>query len=281
MKAKSQLDFSKFVPYHLAYSTLFFDLNMVNKFKALVAKYNIVGNLTWEEFERLDKEFALEFREYATKNKERFDAIYTKYGANRLNQNLQKMAAAEIKKQKKLMQESRKEFVKEQIQKESLFDDTNVHKQDNQNPKEKKTKAKPKKSKANAVDSLIKKKIETLTLRELKSIIVSGKLEPKDLERYYIKFQEFKKRQPNYNKPQPIKAAKALLTFEFAGKANPIKWVQFDEIIKAKLYSAKMGIQFLEDADPAGLNETLVKVKPKLDEVIKALGYNSLNEINF
>ncbi len=71
-----------------------------------------------------------------------------------------------------------------------------------------------------------------------------------------------------YVKPNLTKAAQGLLTFNFGGKANPMKWVGNDVIIKSKLYSAKMGIQYLEKNDKKALNDTMKVVKEKLNVTV-------------
>ena len=246
MSKTNQLKESEFVPYDLAFHTLFFDEPMAYRIRDFIEKHNIIGTLTWERFEGLDKQFADEYREYITENKERIDEKYTKFGTSLYKQRIQRQLIDDIIERKKL----------------ALY-------------------PKPSKKQVERIKSLMEKELGTLTYFQLKAIIMSGQLDPKDIKKYYKRYSDLKELTTNYNKPQPIKVAKALITFNFSGKSNPVKWVDYEEIIKAKLYCVKMGMQYLEKKDLNGLKDVQSKIQSRLDDVLDLMGYKDINEIKF
>lgn len=251
----------QYVPTNLIHNSLLPDNPIMKRMLDLIRKNNIVGNLTWDHLESLDKELADEFRVFAGENKNRLEEKYTKFGAN-----IEKQATKRALKKSETV---KKLETKAKPRKETSTSSTQ------------KTTVKSKKERIREAKDLLDYDINSLNKNQLKLIITTAGIEYKRLEPYYGKYQELMSKKPNYIKPKPIQAARALLTFNFSGKANPIKWIEYDHIIKAKLYSAKMGIEYLKSEAPGELPKIMSQVGKNLDEVMKLLNYKDINEIIF
>lgn len=241
-----KLDTNKYVDVSFLQSTLLGNNPVSRKLNELINEHEIVGNLTWAKLKSIDKDFAKEVKSFVTDNKDRLESKYTQFGANREKQ----IISAQIKKAKK-------------------------------KPAKRKVQIKTAEQKYSEARVLLNEDVGKLSKRQINSIITYADLDFKDIEPYYNRLKYLKSEPVNYNKPQSNKAAKALFTSNFAGKANPMKWIDFDEIIKAKLYGVKMGIKFLEKEDPKGLEEVLSLTEETIDSILTKLGYKTINEIKF
>jgi len=256
MKKSEKKDYSEYVDMDLAFLTMVQKWQITEKMQAFVKKHKIIGNLKWVDFEKLDKEFADEYRAFIEKNKARIEEKYTSFGANRRYLGMKK-ESDKIAKNKMLPKSGNNtKRGKSQKQENKIFSQDNI-------------------------EDLLNLKTESLTLRQVKKILDKGKLDYTDFEPYYRRYQELKSKPINYNKPPHIRTAKSLITKVFSGKANPSIWLPYEEIIKSKLYSIKMGIQYLEKADPKILEQVLSEYQSKIDDLLKELKYNDINEIKF
>jgi len=231
----------KYVPIDLVFGIN--ESDYAKRLTKFINKNNIVGNLSWDLFYDLDTELANEIKDLIKQNKDELDRKYTVYGGN-----IEKMKSRE-----KLTPAKMKKVYK----------------------------VKSKKEKVNNANSLITQDLEKLGIQELTQIITYGGLAFVKLEPYYKRLTFLRDNPTNYIKPNYIKTAQGLLTFNFGKKANPLKWVDNNEIIMSRLYSAKMGIQYLNKTDKKALNETMASVKEKLDEVLDKLGFDDINDIDF
>ena len=231
-----------YVPVDLIFTIGVGKNSYAERFSDFIEKHNHIGNLTWEKFYELDTRFANEIKELTETNKIEFEKKYNPHGANKKKLEIKRKMKSKVKKTYK---------IKSQIEK------------------------------TNDAIALLKKDINSLKLQEIKQIITYGNLEFEALKPYYERLQYLKNNPKNYIKPNYSKTAQGLLTFNFGKKANPIKWIDNKEIIMSKLYSAKMGIKYLEANNKKALIETMNLVRPKLDEVLKSLGYNDVNDVKF
>jgi len=245
----------EFVPAKFIHNSILGDSPVLKRLRDLLQKENIVGPLTWVMLENSDKDLAADFREYIEQNKSRLEKKYTKHGAN-----IEKLAInREIKK-------NRTEVSKGIVKKSAST---------------KQTKFKSKKERIQEATDLLAKDINTLEISEIKTIMNYSNIDYERLKPYWEKFQELKSKKTILNKPKPIQAAKALITFNFSGKSNPMKWIDYEQIIKAKLYCAKMGMEYLESEAPEELKAVMSQVSENLNEVLKSLKVQNINEIKF
>ena len=233
----------EYVNIDFAFSTVLPRTPILRRMSKFLRENNISGNLTWDEFNKLDSEFAPEYAKYIKENGSRLQRKYSKVGANR-----EKLSYKSKKQPSKLV---------------------------------KKRVPKTKKEKEFQVLKLTMVDIDKLSINQIKSIMAHGKMDFKDLEPYYQRLQFLRDNPKDNNKPNYVKAAQAMLTFYFSGKSNPLKWVDSEEIILARLYSAKMAVQYLEKNDKKALQTAMDKAKPKLDSVLEKLGYKDINDIKF
>lgn len=254
-RKKYQLDFNEYIPMDLVYHSLVKRTPVLNRVLEIINNESIIGPLSWEKLESIDKDLADELRIYIEENKERLNIKYSQFGAN-----LNRLA------EKRKFKSSKSHLKVKPITTKRTTSNVKV-----KTINERKQEAK----------ELLSKDIDTLGIKEIKSIIDYSDIDYVNLAPYWQKRKELMDRKIDYNKPKPIQAAKALLTFNFSGKSNPSKWIEYDQIIKAKLYCVKMGIEYLNNAAPDELPTILEQIKPNLDKVLQALNYKDINDINF
>lgn len=217
---------------------------IVEQLISLMQKNNIKGDIAWKKLKQLNSGLEKSVRDLVEKNTTEINQTYTVYGANK-----------QLSKKNRMMKKST-------IKKTTY-------------------KVKSLEQKIKDSKELLNEPINNLKAQQILSIISYSDLEHDEMKDYYLRLKELQLK-PKYTvKPNFINEAKKLLTSNFGIRPVPLKWKDNDEIIKSKLYSAKMAIQYLDKTDQITLNETMKIVKPKLDEVLKALGYNDINNITF
>jgi hypothetical protein len=254
MKSKRIREESDIVPWEYAFNNLLDTTDWDRKIKDFRAKHGISGIITWGELYQKDKNFADEFSEFLSNNQEETDR---RYNENRTNLRMEKLKALDEKfksekpsKKKKTSSKKTKKNKDKDLEKEILVD-------------------------------LLKLPPETLTIRQIFKILRNTKLEYEKFEQYNQRLMVLNSKK-NYNKPPHIKTAKALITKVFSGRANPLMWVPYDEIIKSKLYSIKMGIQYFKNNHyEEELKEVLKDYQPKIQELLLKMGYEDINDIKF
>lgn len=249
----NEINDEKYVPMQFVQNSLLEENPVVKKVIDFIRKNKPKGALTWEQIDSIDKELADEFRAYIENNKQRLERKYSQFGAD-----LEKAAV------KRQLRVSKSKTDIKATKKATLT-----------------VKPKTKKERVQEVKELLTKDVNTLGIKEIKSIITYSTIGYERLKPYWERRTELMNKKTDYNKPKPIQAAKALLTFNFSGKSNPSKWIEFEPIIKAKLYCAKMGIDYLTKEAPDELPAILKQIKPNLDKVLKSLNYKNINEVKF
>lgn len=208
-----------------------------------VKKHNLKGNITYRQIELIDKKFSDKLKKFISSESYRQWEKYTPSGANRERLEINKTLKA--KREKAKLKPKTKAELKKEAQK------------------------------------LSKAKIPTLKPGQILAIIKYAELEFNKLEPYYERLNELKKIPVNYNKVDDIKTAKALVTKYFAEYAKPLSVVEFEEIILARLYCAKKGLEYLKKKDIKAHDEVWEKTGPKIEEVLGKLDCKTLDEINF
>ncbi|MCB0538911.1 MAG: hypothetical protein KDE33_15465 [Bacteroidetes bacterium] len=208
-----------------------------------IKKHNLEGNITFGQIESLDKELSDRLKKFVSSESYRQWEKYTHAGANkeRLKDNKTLKAKREKAKQKRI--------AKQELEKK--------------------------------IKKLLKTEISALKPRQIIEIIKHAELEFNKLEPYYDRLNELKKIPVNYNKVDDIKKAKGLVTQYFAGKSNPLSLIEFEEIILARLYCAKKGLEYLKKKDKKVYDEVWEIAGPKINEVLDKKNYKSLDDINF
>ncbi|MBP6871941.1 MAG: hypothetical protein KBC43_08040 [Bacteroidales bacterium] len=232
-----------------------------DQFEALLIEHNVMGNLRWGDLRKFDKKLAAKLTDHFIQS-ERKAARYKLTGAY--------IPHSEIKAKLKQGIDVKIPDIPSSVEsKKKLSSNETIEMNTG------------KKKKSMDVKDLLKLPVNTLTLRQIKVIQDKGNLDIKKFAPYFNRHKELKSKKINYNKPPHIKTAVALITKVFSGRANPSMWIDYPEIIKAKLYSIKMGIQYLERENPEALMTVLSKFQPKIDELLKRVHYNNFDEINF
>ena len=258
MESTNYFDDTEIIRWEFAFSTLFYDKGLADRMSDFRKKHKLRGNQTWGELRLLDKDFADEYEKYLYENKpeikRRYTEAYTNIMHNEIKNELKKEMKAKDPNKKR--GKAKSEIKSEKQKKESPPDPT--------------------------IDELINLDVNKLKIRQLIEIIGSRNLNI-DITPYIQRLQELKSggKSINYNKIPDIKTAKALITKVFSGRAKPSMWINYPEIINAKLYSVKMGIQYLERERPEALQEVLNDFQPKIDALLKDMGINDINDIKF
>ena len=254
MESKRIREESDFVPWEYAFNNLVDTSDWDRKIKDFRAKHGISGNITWGELYLKDKNFADEFNEFLSKNQEETDR---RYDENRTNLRIEKLKALDEKFMSKQSSKNKKGKIK------------------------KRTKNKDKGIVKENLDDLLNKSVENLTKRQIFKVLGQPGLESEKYESCIKRLHIINSKPVNYNKPPHIQTAKTMITKEFSGKARPVMWIPYDEIIKAKVYSIKMGIQYLKKKDESELEELLKDYQPKIQELLLKMGYEDINDIKF
>jgi hypothetical protein len=223
--------------------------SMNSRLSDFIQKHNLTGNVTYGQVAKIDKKFSEEVKEFVSLHEFRIWKKYKRDGAHK--------GRLEIDKTMKPKSKSKSKRKKNQ-------------------------KAKSKAELKEEAKNLIKvKDITILSSRKINTILNHGELEYKEIEPYYIRLQELKKITVNYNKPNALEKAKALVTQFFGEKRKPLSYIDFEEIILARLYCAKKGLEYLKNKDIVAYQEVLKEAGPKIDEVLNKMDYKSLDDINF
>jgi hypothetical protein len=233
------------------------------KFEALLIEHNVIGNLRWGELRKFDEKLAAKLAEHFFLSMKKA-ARYTLTNAY--------LPHSEIKAKLKTGVDVKMPDIPgdEKSRKRKKLSSNEIMELNTR-----------KKKRTMNVNDLLKLPVGTLTLRQIKEIQDKGNLSLKKFGPYFERHKELKSKKINYNKPPHIKTAVALITKVFSGRAKPSMWIDYPEIIKAKLYSVKMGVQYLERENPEALKTVLSKFQSKIDELLKSMNYSSLDEINF
>jgi hypothetical protein len=248
---KKQSQNSKFIPIKYLFDMDGTNSIVVDKLIALQQANNIKGDISWNQLKQLDPSLEKEVRGLVNRNTLDIDNTYNSKGADK------------------------------QILKQNRMKKSNVQNQNQTNSKKSTYRIKPLKQKIQEAKALLKEPIKALNAQKILAILSYADLEYDQIKDYYLRLKEIQLK-PKYTvKPDYIDTNRKLLTTNFGDKAKPEKWIDNDPIIKSKLYSAKMAIQYLKEADKEVLDETMKIVKPKLDEVLKALGFSDINDITF
>ena len=255
MESKRTRKESDIVPWEYAFNNLLDTTDMDRRIMDFRAKHGIISNITWGELYLKDKNFADEFSEFLFNNQEETDR---RYDENRTNLRMEKLKALDEK------------FKGEKSSK-------------NKKGKTKKTtKNKDKDLVKENIDDLLNQPVENLNKRQIFKVLGKPGLKSEDYEPYIQRLHLLNSKPINYNKPPDVKTAKALITKVFSGRANPKMWIKYDEIIYAKLYSIKMGIQYLKNNNyEKELEEVLKDYQPKIQELLLKKGFEDINDIKF